>query len=377
MKKFDLTLCFLAAALIWAGTSLAEEPTPLDAHLPVGKANLIASPVPAPDGMKPDQVPLMHYRLHLPADYHETGDQKYPAMFIASPMGNAQMGEMRDALMRDRWIVATLVESRNGSSDWLPNFMAAYDDLIQRVRVQKNMLFCTGLSGAAKVCSVYPGIRPGFRGMILQAAGPWGGRVFHEPGNENLLVFGTFGTLDGNFHHARRIRISLPEGVRRLVEIWDGGHAWAPRDVFEPALAWMERAALSDQPYDRMLNDAYRWYAENRLADYARATSDIGRHAALVDIQSLPPGWRDTADPDLIDRIDMALSTTTEPNEPELAAFDAYKKLLRDDERDHGRNPADIAAAYQAIAAEFANTVFGAKAAARGQAVMWETGQYP
>jgi len=377
MTSFTALPIFLVASLIVAGTPLAEEPTPLDADLLAGEINLIASPVPAPETMERDSVPLMHYRLHLPEDYHETGDQKYPAMFIASPGGNARMGEMRDALIRDRWIVAMLVESRNGSNDWLPNFMAAYDDLMQRARVQNEMIFCTGLSGGAKVCSVYPGIRPGFRGMILQAAGPWGGRVFSEPGNDDLLVYGTFGTFDGNFHHARRIRISLPPGVRRLVAIWDGGHAWAPREVFEPALDWITRAALSDGSYDPTLDDAYQWHAENRLADHARAESDIARHAALADIQALPAAWREATEPDLIKRIDAAIAKTPKPSDPELAAFNAFSNALRDDENDHGKNSETIAAEYQSIAAQFPDTVYGARAVSRSRAVMWETGRYP
>lgn len=368
---------FLSAILFWAGPLLAEEPTPLDVSLPAGEIALIAAPVPAAESQDSGPVQLTHYRLLLPTDYNETGDQMYPVMFIASPNGNAGLGEMGDVLMRDRWIVAMLVESRNGSHDWLPNFMATYDDLVQRVRVQPEMLFCTGLSGAAKVCSVYPGIRPGFRGMILQAAGPWGGRVFSEPGNEDLLVYGTFGTFDGNFHHARRIRMGLPGSVRRMITIWDGGHAWAPRAVFETALRWVERAALLESAYDPALHDAYRWYAENRLADFAQASGEIEGFATLEGVRALPREWRDAADPDLGDRIDAAFASAPTPPDTEVAAHNAYRHALGEDERDHGRNPATIAAAYQAIADQYPDTVYGVMAAARGKAVMWETGRYP
>ena len=375
--RFTVLIMYLAVSSAWTVASRAQAPTPLDAVLPAGETSLIASPVPTPETAENRPVLLMHYRLHLPADYHQTGDRKYPVMFVAGPSGNAAMGKMRDALVRGRWIVAMLVESRNGSNLWLPNFTTAYDDLVRRVRAQSGMIFCTGLSGAAKVCSVYPGIRPGFRGMILQAAGPWGARVFAEPGNGKLLVYGTFGTMDPNFHHARRMRVSMPTGIRRLVEIWDGGHAWAPSDVFERALDWIERAALLDDPHDHTLADAYRWYAENKLADYVQAKTDIARYAALINIQALPTAWRKTADRDLVERIDVALATLAAPPAGEIAAFDTFHQALREDEDDGGRNPETIAGLYQAIAEQYPETAYGAKAAARQQAVWWETGQYP
>ncbi len=377
MSRFFALIAILAIGLTYSALASANEPTPMDAPLAAGDITVIASPIPVADGQSPEKVALMHYRLYLPADYDDNGNRKYPVMFIAAPGGNARMGEMQNILVRERWIVAMLFESRNGSSDWLPNFMAAYDDLVQRVRSIESMHFCTGFSGAAKVCSVYPGIRPGFRGMILQGAGPWGVRAFTEPGNEDLLVYGTFGTLDGNFHHARRIRLSLPPYIRRLVTIWDGGHAWAPAHVFESALRWLEHAALTSAPYAPELDDAYQWFAENRLSDVTEAESDIARFAALEDIRGLPPEWRNAADSSLVQRVDAAFANAAAPTGDERAAYEAFRAALRDDEADHGRNSAKIAETYESIADQFPDTMYGLIARDRGQAVYWETGQYP
>ena len=358
-----------------ATVAWSESPTPLETPLHAGDVTLIAAAVGGAETSDAAPAALMHYRLYLPADYDQTGDQSYPVMFIAGPGGNATMGNMRDALVADRWIVAMLVESRNGSQAWVANFTAAYDDIVRRVRVDPATMFCTGMSGAAKVCSVYPGLRPGFQGMILQAAGPWSGRVFAEPGNHDLLVYGTFGTFDGNFHHARRIRLSLPDGVRRMVEIWDGGHAWAPAEVFDRALDWMVDATLLERANDPAHDNAYRWYVVNRLNDVARASSAIERHTALRRIAALPAAWRDGADAALIERADSA-SESPAPDS-EVAAFEAYVAAMREDEADRGRNPAAVAERYRAIADRYPETAYGARAKARAQAVMWETGRYP
>lgn len=376
MKSNAIIVTFFVAFVAHTAMARADAPTPLDATLAAGQASLIAVPVRAAAAAEAKPVPLMHYRLHLPGDYHQTGAQTYPVMFIAAPGGGAEMGQMRDALVRDRWIVAMLVESRNGSQAWLPNFTTAYDDLVRRVRVDPDMMFCTGLSGAAKVCSVYPGIRPGFQAVILQAAGPWTGRTFAEPGNDDLLVYGTFGTLDGNFHHARRIRISLPESVRRLVEIWDGGHAWAPADVFDRALVWSVDAVVLDRPYSPTQNGTYRWYVENRLAEFDRATSAIDGYVALTRLSAMPPDWQTAADPALIERVDTALNVPA-PAQDEIAAYDAFAKAMAQDESDRGHNSETIASLYKAIADQYPGTAYGERAATRHQAVLWETGKYP
>lgn len=360
----------------------AQGPTPLDAPLAAGETSLITAPVPTPEGSDAAAgagVPLLHYRLHLPTDYHDGQNKSYPVMFIAAPNGNAEMGAMREMLERDRWIVAMMVESRNGSNIWVANFAAAFSDLMKRARVQKTMLFCTGMSGAAKVCSVYPQFHPGFRGMILQAAGPWGHKTFYQPGNETLIVYGTFGTHDPNFHHSKSLRVSLPDGVRRMVEIWDGGHSWAPADVFARALNWTLEAAFVVDRYDPTLNDAYQWRVTNRLAEFAAGASAIERHVLEQELRIAIETWRPALGDTLFERAEEALSVDRGEGatETEIAAWQAWRQALLDDEAGRSVDLAATQAPYRVIAEQYPGTHYGKVAAHRLQAVHWETGQYP
>ena len=383
ISRSRIKTALLTAVLIsLSAGAFAQGPTPFDAPLAAGETVLIAAAAPMPEGHRVEagaDVPVLHYRLHLPADYHDGKGKTYPVMFIAAPGGNAEMGPMRDILHRDRWIVAMMVESRNGSNLWVANFAAAYNDLMQRARVQKTMLFCTGMSGAAKVCSVYPQIRPGFRGMILQAAGPWGHKTFRQPANANLIVYGTFGTHDPNFHHARSLRVSLPDGVRRMVEIWQGGHSWAPSDVFARALTWTVAAACDVDRYDPADREAYRWRVVNQLAEFKAGASTIERHVLAADLRSAVKTWRPALDESLVARVNAILAADSEASPPdnEIAAWQAWRKAMADDESGHSKDIDATAAPYQQIIDQYPGTHFAKLAAQRLQTLHWETGQYP
>ncbi|WP_218673722.1 hypothetical protein, partial [Candidatus Entotheonella palauensis] len=276
------------------------------------------------------------------------------------------------------WI--TVVESRNRSILWLPNFMAAYHDVIQRVRVQKSMMFCTGLSGGARMCSSYPRLRPGFQGLILQAAGFQQRPVYLSGANAHIAVYGTFGNQDRNRREGRRIRAGVPPHTRTLIELWKGGHSWAPASVFNRALDWLEAKALLEPGYQSALSGAYAWYLHNQLARYAQAGSDIERYAVYQRISRLPERWRRQLDAATA----SALSTIAEsmrqvlnhPSlQPEIAAYNAFHETLRRDERGRGQNLSALIQDYGDIVKRYGQTVYAKQAATRQQSVRWEHGE--
>jgi hypothetical protein len=354
-------LCLMA----WGAN--AEDPTPLTAPLTPGETHLIAAAPPGAEGAM-----LFHYRLWLPDDYDADPTRRYPVMFIAGPMGNVGMGEMADRLMRERWIVVMLVESRNGSNAWQANFVAAHDDVLQRVRADESMRFCTGLSGAAKVCSVYPGLRPGFRGVILQAAGPWGPRVYEEEGNTEAAVYGTFGAFDFNLSHAGRVRRGLPPSVRHMVEVWDGRHAWAPAAVFDRALDWVLAAVMIDAPVSP---EAYRWYVANRLSEL-QGTEQTGRRLyvlrALAEIAGKAGAMLEQS---LRAQTEAALSDASDPAEE--ASLQGYFELFARDAASRGNELLVLADAYAEHARRHPGTYGAELADIRYRSLYWEMRRDP
>lgn len=374
---------------IWVGLLLmatlaqAAEPTPLQQVLPAGEETLIAcrSPYQRPAASRDwPEDNLFHYRLYLPRDYHTQEQQTYPLMFIASPSGHARMGEMATRLKRDRWIVAMLVESRNRSVVWLPNFMAAYLDVTQRVRVHKSMIFCTGFSGGARVCSSYPGLQPGFQGLILQGAGFRQRPVYLIGANAHIAVYAAFGNQDRNRREARRIRAGVPPHTRTLIELWEGGHSWAPASVFNRALDWLEEKALLEQSDDSALSDAYRWYLNNQLALYAQAQSDIERYTIYRRLSRLPEPWRSQLDAAAAARMRtiteaMREAADAESLQPEVAAYDAFHETLRRDERGRGGNLPALLTEYGQLVERYGQAAYAHQAAIRQQSIRWEHGE--
>lgn len=358
----------------------AEAPTPLTQALRAGEISLMAclSPYGAQQDVA-DWPPggFFHYQLYLPADYHENSAAKYPVMFITAPSGDAEMGPMAARLKRDRWVVVMLVEARNGSVLWQPNFVAAYDDVLRRVHVQPEMFFCTGFSGGARMCSTFPGMRPGFQGLILQAAGYWGPSKYVREASTPLAVYGIFGNTDPNRSEARRIRGSQPTATRTMIEVWEGDHAWAPTPVFERALDWVEDTVLLDGGYQERFTEAYRWYFSNKLALYEQSQSDLERYTLHQLLHSLPERWHlplDTGTTAKLHAMDDAMSQLTESAtlQQEIKARDAFREALLRDEQERGRNLLDMATLYEEITERYPNTIYSQRAAIRKQSVRWE-----
>lgn len=372
----------LVLVVLLAGPLAAEEPTPLMAVLPAGEVTTIACLSPYGARQNVPEWPrdgIFHYRLYLPRDYHEQPARRYPLMFVAAPGGEARMGHMAERLTRERWVVAMLAESRNRSVLWYPNFVATYNDVLRRVRVHPDMLFCTGFSGGARVCSHYPRIRPGFQGLILQGAGYSGPAWVLTRSNAHVTVYGLFGDRDPNRGEARRIRRRLPLHTRSLVEIRDGGHEWAPAPAFERALDWAEDKALLEAEYDADRADVYEWYFLNKLTRFENATSDVERYVLRRLLKQLPARWRlelDEATRERFQAVDTALRAFSEDDvlQREIAAHAAFDEALRADEAQRVGDLSEIIQQYGEIAERYPNTQFGQRARMRQQSVRWETG---
>jgi hypothetical protein len=205
-------------------------PTPMDAPLTAGGLTRITCLFRGTDPY--------HYQLWLPADYASAPTRARSALFVAAPGGKATMGAMADWIRRHGYIAVLLEESRNG--DWEPtvgNFLAAHDDVVKRVRVAEGRKVATGLSGGARACSVFVGLRPGFGGLLFQAAGyatvgPNGASPL--PGIRVPAIAATFGEKDPNYAEGPRMKRLF--GERMELFEFRGGHQWAPKETVEEAL---------------------------------------------------------------------------------------------------------------------------------------------
>ncbi len=196
-----------------------------------------------------------HYKLWLPAGYLADKQKAWPCLFIASPGGKAGMGQMATWLKASGYVAIMLVESKNGP--WAPiagNFLAAHDDVVKRVRIQEGLKLATGMSGGARAASLFVQMRPGFSGLVLQAAGgafddKGQYHVSKLKGSPGVCVAMTMGDKDSNKGEVARMKAAV--GASRFNAFpFEGAHGWAPQETFENAINWVEQQIYrrSDTP---------------------------------------------------------------------------------------------------------------------------------
>jgi hypothetical protein len=194
-----------------AGAADDFRPTPADAPLTAGGLTRITCLYRGTDPY--------HYQLWLPADYASSPTQARSSLFIASPNGKATMGAMADWIRRHGYVAVML------------------EDVIRRVRLAEGRKVATGMSGGARACSVFVGLRPGFGGLLFQAAGyaPIGPNgASPVAGIKAPALAATFGEKDPNYAEGPRMKRLF--GDRMELFEFRGGHQWAPKETVEEAL---------------------------------------------------------------------------------------------------------------------------------------------
>lgn len=251
------TPALLLASALFLAAALHAETTPLTDPVPDATETEIAceltqappfSQVPVFTSQKESETAkgTYHYKLWLPQGYAADAQKRWPCMFIMSAGGNAEMGNMAGSLKSRSFIVVMLTDAKNG--EWAPivgNFLTAHDDVTKRVRVDETKKYATGQSGGARGSSVFVQLRPGFCGLIMQSAGASSSEITNNYNvnglkrNARLYIAMTMGASDSNKTEVARMAQLLSPAHFTSFE-FNGGHEWAPADVFEKAMAWLD-----------------------------------------------------------------------------------------------------------------------------------------
>ena len=203
-----------------------------------------AAPQAIVDGMKCDVDPEMTYAYFLPDGYSK--DKRWPVVFVFDPRQRGKMAaELFEEAARDRgWII---VSSNNTRSDgaFEPNARAVnamWYDVHQRFSIDRSRVYAAGFSGGAILAWVLGENTRGLAGIISV-----GGRApdNRARGPVPFDWIGIAGSTDFNLIETQLIeeRLAAANGMRRL-EIFDGGHRWAPKDLLRDAVEWLEVLAM-------------------------------------------------------------------------------------------------------------------------------------
>ena len=196
------------------------------------------------DGMKCAADPEMTYAWFLPDGY--TKEQRWPVLFVFDPRSRGKMAaELFEEAARDRgWIVVSSNNTRSDES-FEPNARAVnamWYDVHQRFSVDRTRIYAAGFSGGAILSWVLGENTKGLAGIISV-----GGRApdNRAKGPVPFDWIGIAGSTDFNLIETQIVeeRLAAANGMRRL-EIFEGGHRWAPEEMLRDAVEWHEVLAM-------------------------------------------------------------------------------------------------------------------------------------
>ncbi len=196
------------------------------------------------DGMACASDPAITYAYYLPARY--TPERRWPILYIFDPR---QRGAFAAELFREAaedygWILVSSNNTRS-DSDLAPNVRAleaTIPDAQKRFAVDRRRIYTTGFSGGAILAWAVAQTGKDVAGVIGCSG---------RPGETNADYrvafdwFGTAGIRDFNYLETLVIdRGMAAANASHRLEIFDGAHRWAPREVLRKGVEWMELQAM-------------------------------------------------------------------------------------------------------------------------------------
>jgi dienelactone hydrolase len=204
---------------------------------------------PLPAGQVIDSVPCsadptQSYALYLPSAY--TPQKRWSIIYAFDPdaSGKTPINLYKAVAEKYGFILAASNNSRNYSkSDSTKGAAAMWDDTHARFSIDEGRTYTTGFSGGARMAGYVATFCTPCRiaGVIASGAG-YSSAGAPPP---NLLYFLAVGDEDFNWPEVISIRRDREDkGLPYRVEVFSGTHQWAPAEVFEHAVEWLQLKAM-------------------------------------------------------------------------------------------------------------------------------------
>jgi pimeloyl-ACP methyl ester carboxylesterase len=244
--------------------------------------------------------------------------------FHPGARGRSMVEKYQAAAEQYGYIVAGSNTSRNGPWEVSGAAVKAMaTDLGQRLSIDPQRIYLTGLSGGARVAMQVALTNAHIAGVIASSGGYPDSRPRSKVG---FAVFGTAGTEDFNYLEMRMLDRKLTSPHR--LAVFTGGHTLPPDEVAIDAIEWMELQAMKSdrRARDEALID--RWLQKRRTAIGASAGTETvhGLEALVADFTGLRDVTADAARlNELLKRREMR-----DALERERDAEDAEARMLQD-----------------------------------------------
>ena len=186
------------------------------------------------------------YSLYLPSNY--SPDRRWPIIYAFDPFarGKVPVDLYKDAAEKFGYIVVGSNNARNGPGALeMAAAEADWADTHRRLMIDKDRVYTTGLSGGARfatsfalycyTCSIAGVIAHGATYPVKEGM----------PANDHFLYYVAVGDQDFNFPEVAALREKKDASKAEFrVNVYHGTHQWAPPDVVEDAIEWLELKAM-------------------------------------------------------------------------------------------------------------------------------------
>jgi tetratricopeptide (TPR) repeat protein len=186
------------------------------------------------------------YALYLPSNFNTS--RQWPIIYVFDPGARGQLAveTVRAAAEQYGYIVVASNNSRNGPTGGSGEAAdSIWRDTHQRFPIDKRRRYFAGMSGGARVAT----------GLALNCGGCVAGVIADAAGFQlnrdvaarvKFAYFGAVGDADFNFPEFVELQEKLGEyGLRHRIRVFAGDHGWAPPEVWQEALNWMDIQAMA------------------------------------------------------------------------------------------------------------------------------------
>ena len=216
------------------------------------------------------------YSLYLPSNYSPARRWPLIAAFDPGARGNVPVEHFKEAAERYGFIVCGSNNSRNGPM--APTGEAAkamLGDVAARFAIDDKRVYLTGFSGGARAATT---LAVWLSGQIAGVIGCGAGLAEGIAPSSSLpfIYYGTVGNEDFNYPEIKQLDRALESAsVTHHVDVFDGGHSWAPAEVCVRAVEWMELQAMKSGR--RARDDSFIDRVFKNAQDAASANESAGR----------------------------------------------------------------------------------------------------
>lgn len=274
----------------------------------VSQSTLVLAHAAITDDVQPGRIiervvcknnPDQSYALYVPSNYSPTRKWALLAAFDPVARGSIPVERFKEAAERYGYIVCGSNNSRNGpvqpSAD---SAKAMIGDVAARFAIDEKRVYLAGFSGGARAATALAvWLKDNVAGVIGCGSGFASG-IAPSP-SLPFVYYGIVGNEDFNYAEMKQLDRKLRSaGVTYHLEVFEGGHNWAPSDVCVRAIEWMElcamktgRRARDDSFIDRLFKGA-----QDTASSHESAGRSLDTYRAYLGIVVDFKGLRDIAD---------------------------------------------------------------------------------